>query len=104
MAVGQEGMSWPTVTLVGCGSQCLSLGTDMDPRWAACSARTTLMLRSGGPVMDGSGPDGVEAGGSGTDGLRIRKPARMTTGGHGSITVTMVGARLPVYFRTCGAV
>jgi hypothetical protein len=54
--------------------------------------------------MDGSGPDGVEAGGSGSDGLRIRKPARMTTGGHGSITVTMVGARLPVYFRTCGAV
>ena len=60
----------------GCGSQCLALATDTDPRWAACSARTTLMRRSGGPVMAGSGRAGVEAGGSGTRGFRIKTKTR----------------------------
>ena len=60
----------------GCGSQCLALDTDTDPRWAACSARTTLMRRSGGPVMAGSGRAGVEAGGSGTRGFRIKTKTR----------------------------
>ena len=51
-------------------------GSGADQRPAARSARRTLMLWSVGPVIAGSGRRGVEAGGSGTPGLRIIRKIR----------------------------
>jgi hypothetical protein len=85
MTVGQDGGVLAHGHPGEARGQCLALGTDVGPQWAACSARLTLMFRSGGPVMAGSGRAGAGAGGSGTHGLRISRNRGGRVGSSGEV-------------------